>query len=184
MTLYSPFSRLSSVRMNTPGPCRTASIGHTNVGSSRFSQPLPGSVPSNLVQSSPPSSAPYETAPFAQPREGPHCPMYATVYEGGQVWGLKGPQTRFHTETVHPASHAASDTPHPLVSYCIRLGELRPWYYWPAGSAVTISLTFRPSPFASIYVLPGPGKGRHILPLAARQGMTSSLVCPQLACEC
>jgi hypothetical protein len=57
VTLCSPCSRLGRVCMNTPGPCPTVSIGHADVGTSRFSQPLPGPVPSNPVQSSPPSSA-------------------------------------------------------------------------------------------------------------------------------
>ena len=41
-----------------------------DVGTNRLSQPPPGSVPPNPVQSSPPSSARMEP-PFAQPGEGP-----------------------------------------------------------------------------------------------------------------
>lgn len=68
---------------------------------------------------------------------------------GGQVLGLKGLKTRLHTKIVYPVSHSASDTLIHVVStvsYCIRLGEWRPWCCWPAGSAVAFSLTFRPSP--------------------------------------
>ena len=56
-------------------PCRTASIGHADVETSRVGQPLPGSVPSNPVQSSPPSSARMKPPHSHSQEKGHHCPM-------------------------------------------------------------------------------------------------------------